>query len=156
LDLLIESLMQRRFGKSKKASPKPTTERTPHGNLEPPSEVIDIPTTLDTTDVHDQRRAELARASVRSYIRRSTRRAVVERDGLGCSWIDEHGVRCGSHSWLEYDHLHPRAKGGGSEPPNLRILCRSHNRFAAEQVYGRKHIEHSIAERRRERAPHAI
>jgi hypothetical protein len=77
----------------------------------------------------------------------AARRAVLERDGLQCSWVDEQGRRCESRAWLELDHRHPRAKGGGSEPENLRMLCRSHNRFAAEQAYGRDTIEAAIAGR---------
>lgn len=98
-----------------------------------------------------------ARSAMRAdtaYIPRSARRAVVERDGLGCSWVDERGVRCGSRAWLEYDHRHPRAKGGGSEPDNLRLLCRHHNRFSAEREYGRKHVERTIAAQRRARGAH--
>jgi hypothetical protein len=239
LDLLIDSLMHQRFGKSKKASAKRTSERGRYGDAERLGDVTDdgstmpgttrpttiargtaesptaesptettldtaepatktpatktpatktpatktpatktpatktpatktpaagtldtaepaTPTTLDIADVQGEHPDELARASASSYLPRSARRSVVERDGLGCSWVDEHGVRCGCRSWLEYDHRRPRAKGGGSEPDNLRLLCRTHNRFAAEREYGRKHVEHSIAERRRERAPHAI
>jgi hypothetical protein len=79
----------------------------------------------------------------------AARRAVIERDGLQCSWVDVQGRRCESRAWLELDHRHPRAKGGGSEPENMRVLCRSHNRFAAERAYGRDTIEAAIAARRR-------
>jgi hypothetical protein len=84
----------------------------------------------------------------------AARRVVLERDGLQCSWVDAQGRRCESRAWLELDHRHPRAKGGGSEPENLRLLCRSHNRFAAEQAYGRDIIEAAIAGRRRGRRGH--
>jgi hypothetical protein len=30
----------------------------------------------------------------------------------------------------------------------VRLLCRSHNRFAAEREYGRRNVEQSIAKRR--------
>jgi 5-methylcytosine-specific restriction endonuclease McrA len=160
LDLLIESLMQRRFGKSKKASPRRTSARARHAHPEqrgdamgdrsttPDTAEPTTTTTLDSVDVHVEHDAELEQASTSPYIPRSTRRTVVERDGLGCSWVDEHGARCGSGSWLEYDHRHPRAKGGGGEPDNVRLLCRSHNRFAAEREYGRRHVERAVAQRR--------
>jgi len=48
--------------------------------------------------------------------------AVLERDGLGCSWIAAHDVRCGSRAGLEFDHCHPAGKGGCSDPSNLRLL----------------------------------
>jgi hypothetical protein len=87
-------------------------------------------------------------ASISRRVSNAARRAVLERDGLQCSWVDEQGRRCESRAWLELDHRHPRAKGGGSEPENLRLLCRSHNRLAAEHAYGRETIEAAIAGRR--------
>jgi hypothetical protein len=84
-----------------------------------------------------------------SYISHEARRAVLERDGLGCCWVDATGRRCGSSAWLELDHHHPSGKGGGSEPENLRLLCRAHNRFAAERAYGRAHVERAIQARQR-------
>jgi hypothetical protein len=78
---------------------------------------------------------------------------VLEREGLGCSWQDADGHRCGSTAWLELDHRQPAGKGGGPEPDNLRLLCRAHNRRAAEHEYGRGHIERAIGLRRAEPAP---
>jgi hypothetical protein len=75
-----------------------------------------------------------------SHIPRPARRTVLERDGLGCSWTDAHGVRCGSQAWLELDHRHPAGKGGSADAENLRLLCRAHNQLAAERAYGREHI----------------
>jgi 5-methylcytosine-specific restriction endonuclease McrA len=69
----------------------------------------------------------------------------VERDGLRCSWSDAEGRRCEERAWLEYDHRHPRAKGGAFDTRNLRLLCRSHNRIAAELEYGREHVEQAMS-----------
>jgi hypothetical protein len=66
--------------------------------------------------------------------------------------LDAHGVRCGSQAWLEIDHCQPAGKGGSSEPDNLRLLCRAHNLFAAEQAYGRNHIERSKQQRKATRS----
>jgi hypothetical protein len=41
----------------------------------------------------------------------------------------------------------PEGQGGSSEPVNIRILCRNHNRWAAEREYGRRHIDDAIAKR---------
>ncbi|WP_420814282.1 hypothetical protein [Labilithrix luteola] len=38
----------------------------------------------------------------------------------------------------------PRALGGSGEADNLRVLCRAHNRDAAERVFGRAHVEARI------------
>jgi hypothetical protein len=66
--------------------------------------------------------------------------------------MDAHGVRCGSQAWLEIDHHQPAGKGGSSKPSNLRLLCRAHNGLAAEQAYGRDHIERSKRRRKTQRS----
>ena len=75
------------------------------------------------------------------HIGRAVRREVAERDGIQCSWTDDTGRRCQSRAWLEYDHRRPFARGGASAPDNVRLLCRAHNHLAAEQAYGRAHME---------------
>jgi 5-methylcytosine-specific restriction endonuclease McrA len=87
--------------------------------------------------------------SASPHIPHETRRAVLDRDGLACTWVDANGTRCNSRAWLELDHRHPRGKGGGSESENVRLLCRAHNLLAAEHAYGRAHIERAKAARRR-------
>jgi Holliday junction resolvasome RuvABC DNA-binding subunit len=42
---------------------------------------------------------------------------------------------------LELDHVEPRALGGRDDAENLRVRCRAHNQLAAEQVFGRDHVE---------------
>jgi hypothetical protein len=74
-------------------------------------------------------------------ISRATRRNVLERDGLRCSWVGDSGERCEARAWLELDHRQPRGKSGGSEPENLRVLCRNHNQWSAELQFGREHVE---------------
>jgi 5-methylcytosine-specific restriction endonuclease McrA len=85
------------------------------------------------------RRATAPRKNDR--VTNATKRAVFERDGLQCSFVDEQGRRCTARAFLERDHRRPRAKGGGSGADNIRHLCRSHNQFAAEIEFGRDHIE---------------
>lgn len=81
----------------------------------------------------------------------SVRRSVLARDGMRCSWCGPDGVQCTSTAWLEHDHTVPFALGGSSEACNIRLLCKAHNRLAAERAYGRHTIRRSIA-RQRERA----
>jgi len=85
----------------------------------------------------------------------ATKREVALRDGLQCSYVDEHGQRCTARGMLEFDHRHPKGQGGGSEPDNLRILCRAHNQYLAELSYGRAHVEHAKRGKRRDVAARA-
>jgi hypothetical protein len=81
---------------------------------------------------------------------RATRRTVVARDGLRCAWVSDDGERCNATGWLEFDHEQPLGKGGGSEASNVRVLCRNHNRLAAEVAFGRGVVERAVAKRARE------
>jgi hypothetical protein len=87
------------------------------------------------------------RGSKKDHITSSTRRAVLAHDGLQCSWVDAEGHRCPATAWLELDHRQPRGRGGGAGPENIRLLCRNHNRLAAEREYGRGRMESAIAQR---------
>jgi hypothetical protein len=49
---------------------------------------------------------------------------------------DRRCVNCGSIHALQVDHIVPRAMGGGNEPANLRLLCRSCNQRAAIESFG--------------------
>ncbi|AKU95574.1 hypothetical protein AKJ09_02238 [Labilithrix luteola] len=86
----------------------------------------------------------------RGHVTRAARREAFERDGMQCSFVGENGERCPARCFLEIDHVTPRALGGSAEAENLRILCRAHNRDAAERVFGRAHVEARTRERRRE------
>jgi hypothetical protein len=77
-------------------------------------------------------------------VSRTVRRQVVERDGFQCSFVGHDGERCASRERLEFDHRTPRALGGTGDAANIRLLCRAHNVYAAEQVFGRTHIEERI------------
>jgi len=80
-------------------------------------------------------------------VSRATRRAVFGRDGERCTLIDAEGHRCPATTWLELDHVVPRARGGTSEVGNLRVRCRAHNALHAEQTFGKKYVARKIRER---------
>ncbi|HWA72816.1 MAG TPA: hypothetical protein VG937_10795 [Polyangiaceae bacterium] len=82
------------------------------------------------------------------HLNRATKRAVIQRDGERCSYTSDSGRRCEARAFLEYDHRQPSAKGGNSQVENVRLLCRAHNRLAAEREYGRDKIESEIGKRR--------
>jgi 5-methylcytosine-specific restriction endonuclease McrA len=70
------------------------------------------------------------------HIPAAVRRAVRERDGNRCRYVDAAGRRCGARDHLEYHHLRPFGFGGDHRPENLRMMCRlcraRHNRHYAE------------------------
>jgi hypothetical protein len=132
LDLLVERLMRRRFGARGKRSPKP-----PPCKAEPRETAMPPPADAPPAAVDPS-----------PDITRATRRVVLERDGLRCSFRSDAGVQCNARAWLEHDHIQPRARGGEGDATNIRILCRAHNRFAAELTYGRAHVENAIRRRR--------
>jgi len=50
------------------------------------------------------------------------------------------GRRYESRKFLQLEHCLPWGKGGGHELENLRLLCATHNRLMAVQVYGEKKL----------------
>ena len=68
----------------------------------------------------------------------AVRRAVHERDGGRCRYVDASGRRCEARHHLEYHHLHPFGLGGDHRPENIRLMCAQHNAYLAEHDYGRE------------------
>jgi hypothetical protein len=72
------------------------------------------------------------------HIPAAVRRAVWERDGNRCRYVDAQGRRCSERHRLEYHPRYPFALGGDRSPGNICLMCRAHNRLLAENDYGRK------------------
>ena len=72
------------------------------------------------------------------HIPAAVRRAVRERDGDRCRYVDERGRRCKERDRLEFHHRHPFGLGGDHSVPNIRLMCRAHNAYLAECDYGRE------------------
>jgi 5-methylcytosine-specific restriction endonuclease McrA len=70
------------------------------------------------------------------HIPAEVRRAVHERDGERCTFVSATGHRCEEKRFLEYDHVHPVARGGQATVENTRLRCRAHNQYEAERTYG--------------------
>jgi 5-methylcytosine-specific restriction endonuclease McrA len=75
------------------------------------------------------------------HIPAAVRRAVFERDGQHCSYVAATGKRCFETNRLEFHHLKPFAAGGEHAAANLTLRCAAHNALAAEEAFGRGHIE---------------
>lgn len=72
----------------------------------------------------------------------AVKRAVWERDGGRCTFVSDGGKRCTALAMLEFDHLDPVARGGATTADNVRLLCRAHNQYAAECVFGADFMDH--------------
>lgn len=79
-------------------------------------------------------------ASRSRYIPAAVRRAVYHRDGGRCVYVGETGGRCTERARLEFHHRHPFGFGGGHDPGNIRLMCRTHNAYLAEADYGKQRM----------------
>jgi 5-methylcytosine-specific restriction endonuclease McrA len=86
--------------------------------------------------VTDRPRGDVRRNGYGRHIPAHVRRAVVARDGYRCTFVSASGHRCEERRFLELDHIVPFADGGRPTVGNLRLLCWTHNQYAAEQVFG--------------------
>jgi hypothetical protein len=84
------------------------------------------------------------------HIPAAVKRAVFERNGGQCAFVDKHCRRCTESARLEFHHLQPFGRGGDHSPENIRLLCRAHNGYVAECDYGKKVMERY---RRSKRSP---
>jgi hypothetical protein len=80
----------------------------------------------------------LERAAGSRHIPAAVRRAVHQRDGGRCCYVDEQGRRCPERDRLEYHHRHPFGLGGAHSVANVGLVCPAHNAFLAECDYGRE------------------
>src|SRR5262245_26252011 len=87
------------------------------------------------------------------YISAATRRAVYERDGFQCTFVDQTtSQRCPGRGFIELDHTVESALGGTDRIENLRVRCRNHNQHSAKRTFGREHIDRKVNLRRRKSA----
>ncbi len=70
------------------------------------------------------------------YIPAHVRRAVWQRDQGRCTFVSESGRRCEARTRLEFDHVTEVARGGEATVGGIRLRCRAHNQYQAEQTFG--------------------
>lgn len=84
--------------------------------------------------------------NVTRYIPAKTKREVWKRDGQECQYQDPVTKRtCRSRFRLQFEHIHPFAKGGTHDPANLQLLCAGHNNLKAAQEFGKNRLSSSGA-----------
>jgi hypothetical protein len=72
------------------------------------------------------------------HVPAAVKRAVRERDGDRCAYVDAQGRRCNGCERLEFHHRHPHALGGDRSPGNIALMCRAHNAHEAAADVGRR------------------
>ncbi|MCB9882035.1 MAG: HNH endonuclease [Planctomycetes bacterium] len=85
------------------------------------------------------------------YVPSELRELVFERANYRCEFARD-GVRCEERTGLQVDHIVPHGMHGPTELANLRCFCGVHNRWVAEQVYGKEFMRAKIEEARRKKA----
>jgi 5-methylcytosine-specific restriction endonuclease McrA len=125
LDALIGHLEKRRFGT------RARVERNGNGRASRP------------------RPAGVRPAGVgKRYIPARVRRAVWERDGGRCTFVSARGHRCTARRFLQFDHVLPVARGGTATVEGVRLLCRAHNQYEADRVFGAGFMHRKRTEQR--------
>ena len=85
--------------------------------------------------------AETSVETTSRHVPDAIKRAVHERDGGRCTFVDERGKRCEERGALEIDHVDGFARTHRHDLDALRLLCRAHNQHAADRMYGRGFME---------------
>jgi hypothetical protein len=105
VDLLIERVEKERFAQTK-------LPRRGRG--------------LDRSDSGRSSKSRALQARVREHIANATKRQIVARDGLRCTFVGSDGQRCTATKFTQIHHEEPWARGGGETADNLRILLCDH------------------------------
>ena len=79
------------------------------------------------------------------HVPAAVRRAVRERDGDRCHFVDDEGRRCSERHRLEFHHRHPFGMGGDHSLDNVSLLCPQHNRYLAGLDYGKAAIRRRLS-----------
>jgi hypothetical protein len=79
------------------------------------------------------------------HIPAEVKRAVLQRDGERCAFVDAKGRRCSATGMLEFHHVDPYGRGGPHTTDNVQLVCAAHNSYLAQHAYGAAHIAQRIA-----------
>jgi hypothetical protein len=130
LRTLVATLKKRKYATPtrrnhpKKAAESTNTAESRHNAQTPPARHHDespepgFAPARAPIDLPRQRDSETPRQRDR-YIPAAVRRAVFERDGNRCAYVDSRGERCREMSRLEFHHREPFARGGRASAENL-------------------------------------
>jgi hypothetical protein len=138
LDLLIEKVKKKRFGIGRKPRRRPSPKETvsPASSTQPIGEEVGRGPGEEAEPGEDRTGTTGSR-----HIPDAIKRAVYERDGGRCAFVDERGRRCGSTDGLEFEHEDGFARTHRHDAAKIHLFCRAHNQHAADKMYGRAFME---------------
>jgi hypothetical protein len=137
LDLLIEREEKRRYAARSPKRCKANPEGESRTARRPASRIHQDPDPGSPVEPEKQPTEPIA--SVKEFSRHVpavVRRAVWERDGGQCAFVDDEGNRCNARDFLDIDHVDAYARGGPTAICNCRLLCRAHNQHRAKLTFG--------------------
>ena len=79
------------------------------------------------------------------HIPAAVKRAVIARDGDRCRFVGVNGRRCGERAFVQFHHDDVYALGGEHAPEVIHMMCAGHNRYLAEQVFGRAQLARCVS-----------
>jgi 5-methylcytosine-specific restriction endonuclease McrA len=119
LDLLLESLLKKKFAVTRKAGASQTGR------------------------VRSERASKPSR-----HIPNAVKREVFRRDEGRCTFLDDQGRRCTARAFLELHHRQAFGRGGPHTAENIALACSAHNLHEARREYGSELLEARRRERR--------
>jgi len=136
IEVLCEKFIQKKEGKASRkftAGVAVKAEENNQGALEEAKTTAGVAVKL--TENNQGTRNELGATAApavpnpkrRIAIPVSLQRLIYQRAQACCEYVSATGHRCRSRYQIQLDHILPVAEGGGNEPANLRVLCRTHN-----------------------------
>ncbi len=154
LDVFLAAKKKQRFGVGAKRRVKKAVAKAPQSaesvamadesteRLAMAGESVEAAAGEPVAEVTDRSRA----------IPAEVKRAVVERDGLRCTY-EGPGGRCTETRRLELHHEEAFARGGEHSVDNLRVVCQAHNLLIARQELGAGFMARKVGARRSRALP---
>ncbi len=125
----VISVLARKFNQSKLGKPDEIKIPT-KSQIEASSDSKNKPPVGSATELTEKMTVNKKRPNIPMHLKR---KLYLEAKGC-CQYESPDGSHCGSQFQIQIDHVIPVRWGGTSSPENLRLLCRTHNLLAAEQM----------------------
>jgi hypothetical protein len=138
LDLLVRDLERQKFAATNR--PRGRAASAQQSNVVAPSaqqsNVVAARARQSNAPASAESNPPPAQNARSRYIPAEIKRTVWQRDHGRCTFMSPDGARCNERGQLEFDHICPYGDGGETTAANIRLLCRAHNQYEAERLFG--------------------